>query len=310
LTKAPSQASVRLPLAAVLLALAILLAGCGAPADDAATTSSSTTTRPPPPRYPLTVRVVQETVDGPPIAQADVWIVDANSSAIGDPASLPPSILTDAAGEAHTVYRSPATVLLQVFGPGDGKGWTREGLRVEVGANVTAPAGWTVENRTLVVPLLRSAFTVQRNASWSTAHATPNPPGNATPASLAVPLSLGLSPALEEAYVARISYVRLTLDWCNTATAYADLAAGLAWGNTTAGVVGEDAVEAPGPFCRSTLYSGPPPAGDRSKGLHVVAVTNRAVVGDIKLAFTAELQFSGVVPEGLAKPPCYPMLPC
>lgn len=252
---------------------------------------------------------MQETVGGAPIAQADVWIVEANSS-VGDPGSLPPPILTDASGEAHTVYRSPATILLQVFGPGDGKGWTREGLRVEVGANVTAPPGWTVENRTLVVPLLRSAFTVQRNASWTTAHATPNPPGNATPASLAVPLPLGLPPAQEEAYVARISHVRLTLNWCNTATAYADLAAGLAWGNTTAVVVGEDAVEAPGPFCRSTLYSGPPPAGDRSQGLHVVAVTNRAVVGDIKLAFTAELQFSGIVPEGLAKPPCYPIVPC
>lgn len=300
------------PAAIALLLLATVLAGCGGPSD-ATTTSTSTSTFTPPPTYPVTIRVVAETMDGPPIEMAEVYLVEADSTAANDPSLLPPSLFADKNGEVRTVLREPDTLFVQAFGPVDGTGWTREGLRLEVGENVTTEGGegsWTIVNRTLVLPLMKSSRAFQVNGSWTTAHAEPNPPGNATPAAVSFPVSLGLEPGLERAYLDRATRVELELRWCNSATSFADLAAGVAWGPAGVPMRGDDQLQTPGIGCWTEGYDGPLPAGDRTLELSVLALTHKAVVGDVSLEFKGKLRFTGVVPEGLAKPPCYPMAPC
>lgn len=294
---------------AFLLCANLLLAGCaGSQPEPTSTSATTTTTSPPAPVYELVVRIVEETANGKPIPEAEVYVVGANSEAGKDPSQLPASLATDENGEVRIRSREPTTLWVQAFGPGQGRGWTREGATVHVGPNVTAEASMVVEGRTLILPLLRSMleFTVQ--GSWSTARASPNPPGNATPATVAFAVPLNQDATLAQAYWERLTEAQVVMNWTQAA-GYADLVAGIAWGNGTP-VLGSDDVQLPGPCNCDESYGGPAPAGDRSTGLHVVAATNRALVGDVTLTFTGTLTFDGRVPEGLAKPACYPMLTC
>lgn len=295
--------------AASVLAM-MLFAGCGGKSETTTSTTGTTSTYTPPPIYALKVRIVSETADGPPIEKAEVYAVAANSTAAKDPSLMPGSLTTDPRGEARAIFRTPETLFVQAFGPGDGAAWTREGMLVRLGTNVTSDRPLRIDNGTLVLPLLHAALDVAAEGTWTTSHATPNPPGNATPAFIAFPLPIVPDAALSAAYLNRLTRADVTLRWANTENNFADLAVGLSWGNGSAEVVGPDGVQTPVPASWSESYSGPVPAGDRAKGLYVVAVTNKAVVGDVALHFTARLHFTGEVPDGLAKPPCYPMARC
>jgi hypothetical protein len=284
------------------LALVALLSGCVDPTfplawDRERATPAPTPPAVVPPRYDLNVVVTRETPDGAPLAGAEVvaYVLGADGQPTG--VGLPGS--TTAAGVARFGFSSPTAVAVRAFVPG----WTVEGVKAEVGAQLVAD-GAAVSGRDLFLPLYRAALPFTASLHLSTATVVPGD----EPGTFRMPLAtapLDLPADAKSAYLARLSAADVTLRWEDTPTSRADLSAGLAWDQRLwvagdgSGVVGL------GP--RSAGYSGELPADGRPADpagarLSAAAVLESAVVGDVPIAWEVTLRFAGRAPPGLPAP--------
>ncbi|HUR60810.1 MAG TPA: hypothetical protein VM286_00395 [Candidatus Thermoplasmatota archaeon] len=270
--------------------LCLLLAGCG----EKAVAPEPVHPTQPAPVYRLLVRIVQETPDGAPIRDAEVYAVP-ESEASPDPAKLPAPRFADDRGEVAFQFPQPVTLLVQAFGPGKGGGgWTREGMRLEVGDTVSSDRGLRVDGHAVTLPLLRAERAFLLNATWGNAAATVAPNGSIVPAQARFPLDLG------EPYQGRLASIRMDLAWQQTPEAFGDLYAGLARGDG-APVRGTDVPQAPTPGSAHESVGGLPPG---TGPLRAVAITDKAVVGMLGLRFTGTMRFEGWYPAVLPAPTC------
>jgi hypothetical protein len=255
----------------------------------------------------LSVRVSQQTADGPalPGAEVDVATLASDGSVLGQPVVR----FTDAAGFVHLSYREPVALALQAVAKQKAD-WTREGTRVQVGTAIIPERALLVSDRDLFLPLYRSHLDFAANTTWSTVVAQPDAGGMIDPAHTEA--DLGFPDGLQVAYLSRLVAARVELHWDDTATAHANLAAGLSWsGNLW--VQGDEASPGLVPGARSALYQGDLPVAGRpvdlaATRLQAAALTHSAVVGDMPLGFTATLLFGGQSPAELPAPCSHALL--
>lgn len=263
----------------------LLFAGCLDDPGPTPPTPTPATASPPPPSYALTVRVSEETPDGPPLAGVEVvaYLLDA----AGQPgAGVGRATAGD--GTARFTFPEPARVAVRASVPG----WTREGGVVSVGSMVTSE-DLAASDGDAFLPLYHATLSYQPWTAVMTSTALD------TTAALA---DLPLPPA----YMERLSGADVTVRWDETPTQRADLAAGLAWDGQVV-AQGEPSGFAAAPGGRQATWSGDvSPSGAR---LSAAAILNTAAVGDVPLTFEATLRFSGQEPAGLPKP-CHSTAAC
>lgn len=282
---------------AVALAL-LLLAGCAGPAEPPAPVPAETPEPSRPQEYALTLRVSEETPDGPPLAGVEVEAYPLDRA--GQP--LPGAAVGRTSGADGTVrfaFREPARLAVRA----SAAGWTREGAIVEVGPEVTS-SGVLVSDRDAFLPLYRSSLVLAASSSLMTSTVEPDPDGPLrSPATLA---DLALPDAARAGYLARLSGADVAVRWDETPTQRADLAAGLAWDGEV-WFQGEPSGFSPVPGTREATWSGE--LGAQGERLSAAAILHTAAVGDVPLAFEATLRFSGFEPAGLPAP-CHSMAAC
>ncbi|HUR62968.1 MAG TPA: hypothetical protein VM241_00650 [Candidatus Thermoplasmatota archaeon] len=275
----------------------LLLAGCLHPDPPA---PAPTVSLAPPPSYPLTLRLVRETADGPPLPDAEAYLVP-QEEASPDPGKLPVPRFADDRGLVSVVFSKPTTLLVQAFGPGkQGGGWTREGMTVQVGDAVATDRGLRVEGRTVTLPLLRAQLPFSVNASWGPAQASLAPNGSVVPARQAFDLPV---PA---PYAGRLASAKLDLSWAQGPTAFGDLYAGLSRGGAI--LAGPDKTQVPLPNAHETESVEGSPQG--TGPLQAVALSNSAVQGTLALHLAGTLRFAGDWPRALPLPSCFAMEAC
>lgn len=278
---------------ALLLAVtSLVLAGCS----EKALPPEPTHLVQPAPVYRLLLRVTQETPQGAPLRDAEVYAVP-EAEAMANPDKLPAPRFADDRGEVALQFPAPVTLLVQAFGPGKGGGgWTREGMRLEVGDKVAVTdRPLPVDGRTVTLPMLHAQRTFVLNATWGNAAASVAPNGSVVPAQQRFPFDLA------EPYASRLASVRMDLAWQQTPQGFGDLYAGLARGSGPA-VRGADNPQAPTPGAAKESVSGLPPG---TGPLQAVALTDKAVVGMLGLQFTGTLRFDGQFPALLPVPACF-----
>jgi hypothetical protein len=287
----------------ILLVFVLLaLAGCGSPSSTPQTAPSMAPVAPADPDYDLTVRVSQETADGPamPGVEVQAFLLDA-AGGVGQ--AIPRS--TDTQGFARFTFEDPVRIAVRATAPG----WTREGVVLQVGEQVTfdqvatAPGIHvaTLSERDLFLPLLRNELRLSASTSLMTGTVQPSPDG--TLDSPVATADLALPDGLAAAYLARLSAAEVGLTWEDTASSRAHLSAALAWDGAV-WVRGEAPSPSLLPGPREASFSGAlPPEGrpdDLSAAtLQAAAVLESAAVGDVPLAFEVRLVLSGFQPPGL-----------
>lgn len=280
-----------------LLVVLLLLSGCAAaPHPTSATAPVAEPVRTP--VYVLDIRITHGAPDGSAFPDAEVYGVP-----VGDSGLTPFALPTDKTGTVHLAYPEPFDLLVQAIAPGPG--WTREGTRIHVGDSVTATGSARVDGRTVTFGLLPSStsFTVHIPVT------APAPGADAlAPHAWGVDVPLPGEPALRALYIARLSGAHLELAWTDGAGAAHDLYAGLAW-DATLWVNGTDDLQPPVPGTyHETLQRTLPAEGrpmDADVPLRAVALARHPVVGATDVTVTGRLVLSGIVPAGLAPPPCW-----
>jgi hypothetical protein len=291
--------------------LALVLAGCGSPdaAPEPTPVAPIVAARQ---THDLTVRVSQQTADGPAMTGVEVQAFVLDAAGTPGPA-LPRS--TDTQGFARFTFEEPVRIAVRATAPG----WTREGVVLQVGDRIAfdqvpeAPGFHTatLSERDLFLPLLRSELRLAAQTSLMTSTVVPGSDGSVQAPLTAVDLVLpeGLAPA----YLARIAAADVRVRWEDTASARAHLSAALAWDGVL-WVRGE----APGPGLlpgpREASFSGALPAEGRpddlaAARLQAAAVLESAAVGDVPLSFEVRLRLVGLEPPGLPAA-CHAMAAC
>lgn len=272
-----------------LVALFLLLGGCTQPTAPPTPTSAF---HAPPPVVRLTVRVVDP--DGLPLQGAEVYVVPKDEVS-SDPLKLPMPRATDRDGQAKLAFAQATDVVVQAFGPGKSSDWTREGVRLTVGNNISADRDLPILDRTVTITLYRSQASFATHATWSGARATLGPDGKTVAAALFVPV------ALDTRYAARLSSARATLSWNNSATDFGDLYAGLSYAG--AETRGTDELQSPGPghASENVAASWNPVTGGQ---FSAAAYTGTGIVGSLDLTWSGTLRFGGVYPQELPAPSC------
>lgn len=302
-----------------LLLLVLLASGCaspsssgpaGGPGGAGATTSPDAVVH----VYSVRIRVTQETPSGVPMAGADLYVIP-KADATQDASKLPFPQITNAAGEVELKFPEPTTILVQAMA--NGKGWTREGLQIEVGeqALVDGVAQRDAVGRPLVIlPLLHAESKVNLTGTWTTTLVPPHPDGTPGTAFTTVEIPLPADADVRELYLRRLKSADLELAWDNTATGTADLRLGLAWDDKAVWTEGaaEGAPQlSPGAHV-ATLTGALPDERPTGAGLVLRAaiITHTAVAGDLPFGVSGVLRFDGHVPAGIPTPSCLPVLLC
>jgi hypothetical protein len=303
------------------LATVLVLAGCAVPsATDGSGPGSSAATPSALPDatvhvYVLRLRVTQETVTGPAMPGAEVYVVP-EASTTGDPAKLPFPQLANAAGEIEVRFPDPTTVLVQAVA--SGKGWTREGMRIQLGDavvvdGVTLPSPAPGEVPVVVLPLLRSEVPFTLQATWSTTIATPAAGETTGTAFVLTDLGLPKDDAIRTLYLQRLRSARLDVSWTNDAGHLADVVPGLSWDGATVWVEGADDSVDLTPGTHAATFDAALPEDRPATAvltLQGAIITHRAVVGDVAFNMEGLLRFGGHAPAGLPPPPCLPLALC
>ncbi|MFA5943911.1 MAG: hypothetical protein WC876_05540 [Candidatus Thermoplasmatota archaeon] len=284
--------------------LVLLLAGCGSPAQPEPIPAPSLAPIADQ-DYDLTVRISQETADGPamPGVEVQAFILGPDGKP-GPP--MPRS--TDTQGFARFSFEEPTRIAIRATAPG----WTREGVVLLVGAIITAEDAATVlSERDLFLPLYRTELRLAATASFMTSIVEPSSDGR-----LEAPVAtadLNLPDGLAAAYLARLVSADVRVEWEDTASSRADLAAALAWDGVV--WVRGDA-SGPGllPGPRQASFSGDLPVEGRpadlsSTTLQAAAILGSAALGDIPLSFEVRLRMVGHEPSGLPAP-CHATVGC
>lgn len=290
-------------LLAILSLAGLALAGCGSPQAGPAPAPATLAPSPAPDLdYDLTVRVSQETADGPAMPGVEV-----QAFVLGDDGAPGPAIprSTDTQGFARFTFEDPVRVAVRATAPG----WTREGVVLQVRPDLTrfdsASAGTdpavaaVVSERDLFLPLFHAELRLSAATSLMTGTVRPAADGSLdSPVATA---DLALPAGLEAKYLARMASADLKVAWEDTASSRAHLAAALAWDGAV-WVQGE--APSPGllPGPREATFFGPLPAERpdlSSARLQAAALLESAAVGDVPVSFELRLLMDGIEPPGL-----------
>lgn len=297
----------------VLAVIVLCLAGCGSPPEPTPVAVGAPTA-PADTDYRLTVRVSQETADGPVMPGVEVQafiLAERGQPALAVPRAVPAS--TDGQGLARFLFEEPSLVAVRATAPG----WTSEGqvLRVEEAVAMHGPVvafgGPLVSERDFFLPLFRATLDLAAATALMTSVVQPAPDGGLDPpvatADLVFPDGLGA------AYLARLSAADVHVTWEDTVSSRAHVSAALAWDGAV-WVRGEAPAPGLAPGPREAAYSGALPAEGRPASLaaatlQAAAVLESVSVGEVPLAFAVRLAFTGSQPPGLPAA-CHAMTAC